>query len=89
MRILILLLIGIIVSSCNPPKYDIIKKEDITISKDAKFIDVVSVMESHKDNDIIEYSGSSWTVAVRNLETGDTYYFDSANNFIGRKKKVE
>ena len=80
-KILILLFIGILFSSCTPKKYDVIKKEDVVTSQDAKFIDVISAIEGYQDDNILDYTGDSWSVAVRNLETDDIYYFDSGNNF--------
>ena len=49
-----------------------------------KMIDTVAVLEGNPD-DMVEFVDGPWAVAVKNLKTGCTYYYDSGNNFLGRK----
>ena len=87
-KLLILLFIGMLFYGCAQKKDDIITDKERVISEDVKFIDVIAAMEAYEADSVLEYSGAPWSVAVRNLKTDYIYYFDSNNNFIGRKKAL-
>jgi ABC-type Fe3+-hydroxamate transport system substrate-binding protein len=64
----------VLVNDKNPPQMQAVK-----------MVDVVALLESEPESGIIEFSGGPWSIAVKNLDTGYTYYYDSSNNFLGRK----
>ena len=67
--------------------YEVMAKDKTVEPAQAKqMIDVVALLENQDPDNIAEFGGGLWSIAVKNLATQYTYYYDSANNFLGRKK---
>ena len=64
--------------------YEVVKS--VATQEAVQMIDVVATLEGQLDSDVKEFSSGAWAIAVKNLNTGYTYYYDSSNNFLGRKK---
>jgi hypothetical protein len=67
--------------------YEVIsRQENIPQEEASLMVDVVALLESRPESEISEFTSGPWAVAVKNLDSGYTYYYDSSNNFLGRKK---
>jgi len=58
----------------------------VTPSATTKMIDTLALLERQPEEAVAEFTQGPWAVAVRNLKTGYTYYYDSDNTFLGRRK---
>jgi len=73
--------------SVSAASYKVFTPAGVMPSKTAaKMIDTVELLESYPQGNIAEFTGGSWAIAVKNLTTGYTYYYDSSNTFLGRRK---
>jgi len=74
-KFMLLPLLLVFIFACSQGEQQVIQKEE----KETK-------IQSQLDDEIKEFSGSSWAIAVRNIKSDYLYYYDSNNNFLGRSK---
>lgn len=92
----VILLLAMTVAGCQRQKpegwassvgYGVVTPAGVITSQAAvKIIDTVALLESRPEQEIVEFSQGLWAIAVKNLKTGYTYYYDSGNTFLGRKQ---
>ena len=100
-KFMLLPLLLVFIFACSQGEQQVIQKEeketkiqsqlddDKSIKKEIferKIVDLAALLQDHMDDEIKEFSGSSWAIAVRNIKSDYLYYYDSNNNFLGRSK---
>ena len=84
-RFIIFLLLSIIIFGCGQRQCQISSSKGLKEVDTKKMVDVTLLLEEFNEDAIIEFTAGQWAISVRNLKTGQTYYYDSSNNFLGRK----
>jgi len=86
LRAVLILLSFVLLIGCQKKAFEIIGMDEPKKAEGKKMIDVTTVLEEHGGKKIPTFEGGGWAIAVRSLKSGYTYYYDSNNNFLGRKK---
>ena len=87
-RVIILVIGSLLILACQKESYQVVTNPNKTGSVNAKdIIDITATLEGYGEDNIPEFSGGSWAIAVGNPRTGYIYYYDASNKFLGREKK--